>query len=430
MPKTYVKAGGVQREAKQIYVKTAGVWQPSRRVYAKVAGAWQQVFGTNYTTQAFTTSGTFTVPTGIYSLTVTLIGGGGGGGAGFGGGGGGGAGGQGGGSGGYYQAQSISVVPGQVIPVTVGTGGAGRGVNAGAGFAGTSSSVGSYTATGGNGGSGWLEAIHNTDTSGNGAGGTPSGAAGVGGTGIAFGGTGHGGNGGSTPLGVGGTWSTVPTGYGGGGAGGDQVNYGNLGGLNGGNGGNGSGGYVSIAYGISSQTFSTVGTYSFTVPAGVNSVRATYATITGLVTTPVAVTPGQVITGTIGDFGASSTFGSITAPVYTKTVGQLSATIDYQLYVTYNLLGGTYSVDVETSHGALAKSIQAYSVPTSSITGNVRTLITAQSHAGTYTPTINTQPTPANGYTSQVLAIDTNNGEGGVSYTLTVQQQVPFSITW
>lgn len=101
-------------------------------------------------TQAFSSSGTFTVPAGITRVKVVVVGGGGGGGAGQTIGGtepvSGGTGGTGG-----TAAAYLDVTPAQSISVTVGAGGAGS--NSGAGSAGGSSSFGSLlSASGGNGG--------------------------------------------------------------------------------------------------------------------------------------------------------------------------------------------------------------------------------------------------------------------------------------
>jgi len=127
--------------------------------------------------QVFTSSGTFTAPTGVYNVKVTVVGGGGGGGQGstelagyttisY-------PGGSGGGGG--VAAGHISVTPGQTYVVTVGS--AGNGSNSGNGSAGGTSSFGSLlTGAGGGGGQG--------RTTGSSAGGA-SGANGVG-SGAAF----------------------------------------------------------------------------------------------------------------------------------------------------------------------------------------------------------------------------------------------------
>jgi hypothetical protein len=98
--------------------------------------------------QVFTSTGTFTVPTGITKVKVTVVGGGGGG-----------AGADGcqtwgaGGGGGGAAIEIISgLTPGGTVAVTVGTGGAGGGT--GVGGTGNTSSFGAYcSATGGSGGS-------------------------------------------------------------------------------------------------------------------------------------------------------------------------------------------------------------------------------------------------------------------------------------
>lgn len=99
------------------------------------------------TMQVFSSSGTFTVPTGITKVKVTVIGGGGGGGysAGT-------SDPSGGGGGGGAAIKTISgLTPGGTIAVTVGTGGAGG--TSGTGTAGGTSSFGTYcSATGGSGG--------------------------------------------------------------------------------------------------------------------------------------------------------------------------------------------------------------------------------------------------------------------------------------
>lgn len=93
--------------------------------------------------------GAWTVPPGIYSITVTMLGGGGGGG-----------GSDGseeplklgaGGSGGATVVKTFAVQPGQAFNYTIGTGGGGGGISA-AGGAGSASTFGTYSANGGAGG--------------------------------------------------------------------------------------------------------------------------------------------------------------------------------------------------------------------------------------------------------------------------------------
>ena len=95
--------------------------------------------------QSFTTATTssFTVPTGVTSMRVLVLGGGGGGGSGTGGGG---------GAGGQLEVTSYPVTPGGSIPYRVGTGAAAVGTNGGFGANGQPSFWGPLTALGGGGG--------------------------------------------------------------------------------------------------------------------------------------------------------------------------------------------------------------------------------------------------------------------------------------
>ncbi len=219
--------------------------------------------------QTFTTSGTFTVPSGVTSITIELVSAGGSGGGNGGGGGGGGG----------YALGVYTVVPLSEYTVTVGT--------AGGGISGGTTSVGNLiSATGGENGT-W---VSNPDIGGGGTGGVGSngtivnrtGGTGGGGYWTYFGGGGGGAagsvsdgfNGGNTitwtgncqtPGGDGGLDGGAPGGAGGKGAGftdvncnitdpaGNGVNYGGGGGGGNGNGGipgTGTGGYVLISWGI------------------------------------------------------------------------------------------------------------------------------------------------------------------------------------
>lgn len=101
--------------------------------------------------QAFAASGTFTVPTGVTALKVTVVGGGGGGGASIAGACSPASGGVG-GSGGCGVKFITGLTPGSTVTVTVGSAGAGGGAGATGGSGGTTSFGGYATATGGSGG--------------------------------------------------------------------------------------------------------------------------------------------------------------------------------------------------------------------------------------------------------------------------------------
>src|SRR5690606_30079650 len=101
--------------------------------------------------QEFTASGDFTVPAGVTSITIEVIGGGGGGGTN----------GSGGGGGGGYSMGTFNVTPLDVIPVIVGAGGQ-------SGTAGGTTSVGAFIEATGGGAGTW---VPNPDLGGGGAGG-------------------------------------------------------------------------------------------------------------------------------------------------------------------------------------------------------------------------------------------------------------------
>ncbi len=173
--------------------------------------------------QPFITSGDFTVPAGVTSITIEVVGGGGGGGIN----------GTGGGGGGGYSLGTYSVTPSEIIPVTIGAAG---GVNTPGG----TTIVGTFNqATGGEPG----VSVPNPEVGGGGAGGVGSGGTlnytgGIGGGGYytyfggggggAAGSLGNGSNGGDTipwtgicqtPGGSGGAGGGIPAGSGGKGAG-------------------------------------------------------------------------------------------------------------------------------------------------------------------------------------------------------------------
>ncbi len=178
-------------------------------------GSWQSGTGlqSDHGKQRFTSSGTFTVPTGSNTVWVSMSGGGGGGG--YGGGGGGAA---------AVIAQQVSVSGGTNISITIGSGGIGLG---GIGYSdghGGTSSFGSYITTpGGGGGSGDSGGVY----------GGPGGSSGL--YGAAYGGLG-----GGSIFGSGGSPSSYINGggYGGGGGGSAGSGYG----------GNGTPGFVLVEW--------------------------------------------------------------------------------------------------------------------------------------------------------------------------------------
>lgn len=159
------------------------------------------------TTQTFTSSGTFTVPTGITKVSVLVVAGGGGGG---------GNGGGGGGAGGVVASTTYYTTPGASLTVTVGAGGSGTFNAAPSGGSGSNSVFGTITATGGGGGasrdSGGAASSGGSGGGGGGAISSPQYTAGSGTAGQ--------GNNGGAGTGAGGDLSCDSAGGGGGGAGG------------------------------------------------------------------------------------------------------------------------------------------------------------------------------------------------------------------
>ena len=180
----------------------------------------------------FTSSGTFTIPSGVTAVKATIVGGGGGGGRGNG------QSAGGGGGGGAAIKYLTSLTAGNTISVTVGGAGTGRTGSAGTGTTGGTSSIASGTqsittvsATGGSGGSG--SNLASGATPGNGGVGS-SGDANINGCGGVYGFSNStdnayfGGIGGNSILGGGAV--TTGTNYGGGGGGGASGNDGYNGG--------------------------------------------------------------------------------------------------------------------------------------------------------------------------------------------------------
>jgi hypothetical protein len=218
-------------------ILTVGGVVPAQNTPTQVMQAIQTFIGKNR--HVVVANGNFTVPAAVYMVRVRGVAGGGGGGGTSGAGGGGG----GGGGGGAFDAL-ISVTPGQVIAITIGSGGAGGGAASGAagnGAAGGSTSFGTlYTANGGGGGAAATASGNSSGAPGGTAnGGYPNFAGGYGTDGQFFtgGDNGFAGQGGSSIFGTGGRGSNntvgpsnaVALGSGGGGAYGSVATVGGYG---------------------------------------------------------------------------------------------------------------------------------------------------------------------------------------------------------
>jgi len=208
-------------------------------------------------------------------------------------------------------------------------------------------------------------------------------------------------------------------------------------------------------FGITSlfQSFSSVGTTNFTVPAGVYSIFVSYPTTTGIVTTSVAVTPAQVIPITIGDYAATSSFNGQTLPAYSKVVlNHFSGNVDAQVtqrftiatttsityttngtnnagsYNNFNAVGIYFETTSETAQGDFGESVTIDTVPSSSLIGNYR--ITAfVTGSGGYLSYLN-QPSAATSYICEYQIGEGNRSNNPVQWTMTLEQQGYVSISY
>jgi hypothetical protein len=287
----YVNDGGTWKQPKTAYIKDGGTWKQLKALWVNNNGIWIQVAPTPGS-QLFTSSGSFTVPSGVTQMRMTAIGGGAGAGNMVDGGYNNDYGGAGGGSSGQYVSNyTISVTPGETINVTIGAGGANAGTAWGsANQGGTGGTTYIYTAAGtyyllggigGYGGPGDAGNLYNggtqttTNTSLTGVavhqgGNATSGLGGYGGAGIT------GSNQPGQYYSEGGAYHTElnAVNYGGGGAAGYYGYLRQDQGKHPGWGGTGKAGAVYFSWG-SSQTFTTVGTTSFTVPNFVTQITVT-----------------------------------------------------------------------------------------------------------------------------------------------------------
>ena len=292
----------------------------------------------NAATASYTTPGTstYTVPSGVTSITVTVIGGGGGGGGrvttpGY-------LNGAGGGSG-YEQQYIISVTPNQQFTVIVGASGSG-GADATTGGTGGTHLVGSYSQTGGNGGTG------------TGTGGTGRNAGTNGGYAC---------NGIGTPGGAGYLFNSVY--YGAGGLGGTSADIGN--GMHVGT--NGGSGAVFISYPDFSENFTVTNMQTGSAVSGLNVYVADMnSTFTANLTSPASTGvyngdtymvqvygAGYITNTTYVKFTSAGTYNTLVAPRLMQTINVYdlnnNPVSNYELLL--NDLGANYLYDYTNNNG-------------------------------------------------------------------------------
>ena len=323
MPKVYVKDSGTWKQVLRLWVKQAGTWQGVTVGLIQSSGIGKQFYPDTISTVTYPTAGSYSyvVPAGVTQIVTTVVGaGGGGGGSVFSGDGHGAANG---GSGGYYTNQTVAVTPGETLSVTVGSGGVGVATGAGTqgGRGGTSSLnrgvTALFEATGGYGGNGVTgdNVPGNTNPPNGSAGGSPNGVAGSYTASWMI-------NRNTNNQGLDGKGENG-TGYGTGGLGESAFGIPST---------NGGSGFVSIrAVGANFQNYTTPGSYSFVVPAGVTSLTASVYGAGGgagsiyfcgdgwvggggssggyYTNQTIAVTPGETLTVVCGAGGAGGYVG-------------------------------------------------------------------------------------------------------------------------
>ena len=343
------------------------------------------VNGTRYFVQRFTTTGssTWTVPNGVTSVDVLVVGGGGGGGDNSGGG----------GSGGGVSSQSGVAVSG-TVNVTVGAGGA-AGTSNGSGVDGSSSSFGSISVAGGNRGIGFSGGAGGTSVSGSGAGGRGSNGSGVAGT-----------RGSDGPLS---SITGTSTNYAGGGGGGGWVST-SAGGA-GGAGGGGAGGGSAVNNG-------TAGTDGLGGGGGSGSTEASTAGRggSGIVVVRYALPDVSVPDlHATDDLGGSSTDDLTSATTLTFT-GSAPASSTVQLFVDGVASGSTCAADATT--GAWSCDTGVLTAGEKSVTAQATTVLTEGRFTSTssgLTVTIDTTLPTVTAFSSS-----TADGTYGVGATISI----------
>ncbi len=339
--------------------------------------AFTSIVNAQSSPQAFSTSGTFTVPSGVTSILVESWGGGGAGG---------GAAGNGthsggGGGGGAYNSGTISVIPGNSYPVTVGTGGNGfSGANGSAGGAssfnglisasgggGGSFSSGSTNQSGGNAGSGGTGGIYNGGNGAPGVSANPNSGGGGGGAGTtangnnAFGptaGSGGAAYGGPGGTGVNGSRNGNPgSGFGGGGSGGNRTSGSGITTA----GGNGAPGQVLISWSTCTTPFTASITAEYCTRVGYIRLTAhgaeagaTYLWNTGDSTNPIDINIADVYSVTITNSdgcSASATYAVSTELVINGDFSAGNTGFTHSIYIYEPDITGNSELNPEGHYG-------------------------------------------------------------------------------
>jgi len=202
-------------------------------------------------------------------------------------------------------------------------------------------------------------------------------------------------------------------------------------------------------------TFNTLGTTYFKIPQQITSLNISYATATGTQTTTIPAIPNSTIPITVGDYGQPSQVGDFTVPAFQADVFSFYGNIDdlddtnfsvattngasYQGSGTSGVLtagaaakGIYYAETNERYHGDLSASISINTVPIGVLGSHFQAYISY--YSGRYGPTgyayFLQQPTAANSYVAVFRVYDPGGSEGTYNYTIGLQQQGSFIVSY
>lgn len=206
----------------------------------------------------------------------------------------------------------------------------------------------------------------------------------------------------------------------------------------------------------SGSTSLTSGSGTFTVPNGIYSIFVEYPTTSGMTSQFLGVTPGDTISYNIGSFGSGSSFGSISAPAFNKTVLTFSGNVDDRLGINFAVAtsggssysgagsnqselqpaaaanGCVYEVTQQTFHGDLYGTINLATVPRSLLRYSYQ--VAYSYYSGRYGAQGLGSITPS-WYDSNLLLssfsiYDPGYSEGGYDLAIDLQQVVGFYVSW
>jgi hypothetical protein len=204
---------------------------------------------------------------------------------------------------------------------------------------------------------------------------------------------------------------------------------------------------------VGPTTYSSPGSYTYTVPAGVTQLQVTYPTLSALTTTTVSVTPGASYTVTIGNYGSGSSFSSlVTAAAYTTTFGAFAGNVDSQVYNDWGVTttagntftgsgtSGTLNTNAtaagcyyreygETAQGDFSATITINTLKTATVVNTLQASIVPISFRTDAGAEIITQPTSANGYILTARGYDGGYSNYYQAWQLKLEQIVSMTVT-